>query len=180
MPTAVDSLFNYFNIRYSILFLSLYLLNPGSNATSLQVNLSLSNWGQCHEDVGENGVIVPCSLNLALIQMSGQIHSVVTSLPVVEQSHSLGVCLSVHLCICVEKKNQLDVTECFIALMIRSARFGHFYAHHQELETICVLLPPMVCGAWLHDLSCNIPLPGRIACCTAPDPRHPATKHCTP
>ena len=30
---------------------------------------------------------------------------------------------------CVEKKNQLDVTECFIALMICSTCFGHFYAH---------------------------------------------------
>ena len=59
------------------------------------------------------------------------------------------VCLSVHCCICVENKNQLDVTECFIALMIRSTCFGHFYAHHQELESICVLLPPMVCSAWL-------------------------------
>ena len=47
------------------------------------------------------------------------------------------------------EENQLDVTECFIALMIRSTCFGHFYAHHQELETICVLLPPMVCSAWL-------------------------------
>ena len=60
------------------------------------------------------------------------------------------VCLSVHRCICVEKKNQLDATECFIALMICLTCFGHFYAHHQELETICVLLPPMVwCSAWL-------------------------------
>ena len=50
---------------------------------------------------------------------------------------------------CVEKKNQLDVTECFIGLMICSTCFWHFYAHHQELETICVLLPPMVCSAWL-------------------------------
>ena len=58
------------------------------------------------------------------------------------------VCLCVHRCICVEKKNQLDVTECFIALMICSTCFGHFYAHHQELETICVLLPPTVCSAW--------------------------------
>jgi hypothetical protein len=30
----------------------------------------------------------------------------------------------------------------------------------------------------LHD-SCSIPLPGRTACCLAPDPRQPATKHCT-
>ena len=45
------------------------------------------------------------------------------------------------------EENQQDVTECFIALMIRSTCFGHFYAHHQKLETICVLLPPMVCSA---------------------------------
>ena len=51
--------------------------------------------------------------------------------------------------ICIEKKNQLDVTECFIALMICSTCFGHFYAHHQEFETMCVLLPPTVCSAWL-------------------------------
>jgi len=59
------------------------------------------------------------------------------------------VCLSVHRCICVEKKNQLDATEWFIALIICSACFGNFYAHHQELETIGVLLPPMVCTSWL-------------------------------
>jgi hypothetical protein len=49
--------------------------------------------------------------------------------------------------ICVEKKNQLDVTEWFIALILHSTCFGHFYAHHQELETACVLLPPMVGSA---------------------------------
>ena len=62
-------------------------------------------------------------------------------------SYKLDVCLSVHRCICVEKKTQLDVTEYFIALMTCSTCFGHFYAHHQELETTCVLLPPMVCSA---------------------------------
>jgi len=46
---------------------------------------------------------------------------------------NLNVCLSVHRCICVEKKTELDVTEWFIALMICSTCFGHFYAHHQEL-----------------------------------------------
>ena len=56
------------------------------------------------------------------------------------------VCLSVHRCLCVEK-NQLDATEWFTALIICSTCFGHFYAHNQELETICVLLPPMVCSA---------------------------------
>ena len=59
----------------------------------------------------------------------------------------LDVCLSVLRCICVDKKNQLDATEWFIALIICSTRFGHFYAHHKEIETICVLLPPMVCDA---------------------------------
>ena len=57
------------------------------------------------------------------------------------------MCLSVHLCICVEKKIQLDATEWFIALRICSKFFGHFYAHHQELESICVLLMPMVRNA---------------------------------
>jgi hypothetical protein len=49
--------------------------------------------------------------------------------------------------------NQLDVTEWFIALIVCSTFFWHFYAHHQELETILVLfaaygvsyLPHMVC-----------------------------------
>ena len=48
---------------------------------------------------------------------------------------------------CVEKKNQLDATELFISLIICSTFFGDFYAHHQELETICVLLLPTVCDA---------------------------------
>jgi len=43
--------------------------------------------------------------------------------------------------------NQLDATECFIALIICSTCFGHLYAHHQELETILVLLPHTVCSA---------------------------------
>jgi len=63
----------------------------------------------------------------------------------------LDVCLSVQRCICVEKKIHLDATEWFIALIICSTSFGHFYAHHQELETICVLLPPMVCDALVAD-----------------------------
>ena len=39
------------------------------------------------------------------------------------------------------EENQLDATEFFIALIIFSTCFGQFYAHHQELETILVLLP---------------------------------------
>ena len=45
------------------------------------------------------------------------------------------------------EENQLDATECFIAPIIFSTCFGHLYAHHQELETILVLLPHMVCNA---------------------------------
>jgi hypothetical protein len=37
-----------------------------------------------------------------------------------------------------------DVTWCFIVLMNCSTCFGHSYAHHQEPETI----PVLVCGAW--------------------------------
>jgi len=44
------------------------------------------------------------------------------------------------------EENQIDVTEWFIALIICSTCFGHLYAHHQELDTILVLLPHMVCS----------------------------------
>ena len=47
----------------------------------------------------------------------------------------------------VEKKNQLDATECLITLIISSTSFGHLFAHHQELEIILVLLPHMLCNA---------------------------------
>ena len=57
------------------------------------------------------------------------------------------VCVSVHRCICVEKKKQLDATEWFIALITSSKYFGQRYAHHQELEIVYVLLPSMVCNA---------------------------------
>ena len=66
-----------------------------------------------------------------------------------KQLNILDVCLSVHHCISVEKKNQLDVTEWFIALIICSTYFGHFCSHHQELETVCVLLPLMACNVFV-------------------------------
>jgi len=45
------------------------------------------------------------------------------------------------------EENQLDATECFIALIICSTCFGHIYGHHQELETVFVLLLHVVCNA---------------------------------
>ena len=45
------------------------------------------------------------------------------------------------------EENHLDATEWHIALIICSTCFGHLYAHHQELETILLLLPYMVCNA---------------------------------
>jgi len=45
------------------------------------------------------------------------------------------------------EENQLFATEWFIALIICSTCFGHLHAHHQELKTILVLLPYMVCNA---------------------------------
>jgi len=44
------------------------------------------------------------------------------------------------------EENELDATECFIALIICSTCFGHLYAHHQKLENILVLLPHIVCS----------------------------------
>jgi len=37
------------------------------------------------------------------------------------------------------EKIQIDATQWFIELIIRSTYFGHFYAHHQELQTIQVI-----------------------------------------
>ena len=45
------------------------------------------------------------------------------------------------------EENQLDATECFIAIIICSTCFRYSYAHHRELENILVLLPHMVCNA---------------------------------
>ena len=45
------------------------------------------------------------------------------------------------------EENQQYAIEWFIALIICPTCFGHLYAHHQELETILVLLPRMVCNA---------------------------------
>ena len=58
----------------------------------------------------------------------------------------------INFCICVQKKNQLDATEWFIALIICSTCFGHFYAHHQELETISLItaygVQCLAAGCW--------------------------------
>ena len=60
------------------------------------------------------------------------------------------MCLSVHRCICVEKKNNLDATEGFIALIICSTGIGQFFAHHQELETLYVYYCRLWCAMpWL-------------------------------
>ena len=81
-----------------------------------------------------------------------------------------------HRCICVEKKNQLDATEWFIALIICSACFGYFYSHHQECETICVLFPPMVCdvvvvGGQVQDSRLYVRDEG---CCSNAVEQHPS------
>ena len=71
------------------------------------------------------------------------------------------------------EKNQLDATECFIVIIICSTCFGHSYAHHQEIETILVLLPHMVCNALVAG---GRLLGVEIACCSTPNSRPPATK----
>jgi len=81
------------------------------------------------------------------------------------------------------EENQLYATEWFITPIICSTCFGHLYAHHQELETILVLLPHMVgnvlvAGGRRDEGECSSSLshPGHIACCPTPDRRPPATK----
>ena len=36
----------------------------------------------------------------------------------------------------LKNKNAIDATYYFIALLIGSTCFGHYYAHHQELATL--------------------------------------------
>ena len=88
------------------------------------------------------------------------------------------MCLSVHRCICIQKKNQPDATEWFIALIICSTCFGHFYVHHQEVETICVLLPPMVSCAWLLVVGGQVQdsrlCVQKEGCCTTAVGQHPS------
>jgi len=79
------------------------------------------------------------------------------------------------------EENQLNATEWFIALLICLTCFGHLCAHHQELETILVLLPYMVCnalvgGGQLLGAGQQAMRSGRIACCPAPNRRPPPTK----
>ena len=54
----------------------------------------------------------------------------------------------------MEIKYLLDATEVFIAdLIARSTRFGHHYAHHQELKSIIQWLLPVVFRAVVFKLS---------------------------
>ena len=88
------------------------------------------------------------------------------------------------LCLKRTEEHQLDAIEWFMALTICSTCFGHFYAHHQELETILVLLPHMMCNALVvcgrllgAEQQAMRPGWGKcIACCSAPDRRPPTTK----
>jgi len=40
----------------------------------------------------------------------------------------------------LKNKNQLDATYYFIVLLIGSTYFVHYYAHHQELATIMLII----------------------------------------
>ena len=60
------------------------------------------------------------------------------------QVHGNRLCVRAEGCFSTD---QLDVNEWFIALTICSTCFGHLYAHHQELYTMCVLFLPVVCNA---------------------------------
>jgi hypothetical protein len=61
-------------------------------------------------------------------------------------------------------------------LMIRSTRFGHYYAHHQELETI-QMAPGCGTSPWLWQVAglvhgCRFKRPGRGM---LHDVQHPST-----
>jgi len=58
-----------------------------------------------------------------------------------------SVTLSDFFDISVEKKTSYMLLNALFQLKSAQTCFGHSYAHHQELETILVLLPHMVCDA---------------------------------
>ena len=71
------------------------------------------------------------------------------------REYNIGMCRMCHLQKLsnqyVEIKCQLDTTEVFIAdLTACSTRFGHHYAHHQELKSIIRWLLLVVFGAVLQ------------------------------
>jgi len=86
----------------------------------------------------------------------------------------LGGCPSTRSCVVIYKlykhreENQLDATECFIALIICSTCFGNVYAHHQKLETILVLLQHTVC---------NVSSPSSQMHCLPPCLQQPTTSN---
>ena len=47
----------------------------------------------------------------------------------------------------IRNEDQLDATQCFIELVTCSTRFGHVYAHHQELATL-LLVCHVACNSW--------------------------------
>ena len=48
-------------------------------------------------------------------------------------------CLFVRTWSYMKNKNDIDATYYFIVLLIGSTCFGHYYAHHQELENIMLI-----------------------------------------
>jgi len=74
---------------------------------------------------------------------------------------------NIERCKCREE-NQLDATECFIALIICSTCFGH---PPSGTRRYCVQ-DEGDCATQSH----NLPHPGHIACCPACNSRPPATK----
>ena len=61
-------------------------------------------------------------------------------------------------------KNQLDATCYFIVLLIGSTRFGHYYAHHQELANIMLITTLVVSFCKDGEGSVNVKLWFLVVC----------------
>jgi hypothetical protein len=79
----------------------------------------------------------------------------------------------------MRREDQLDATQWYIALIICSTCFGHFYAHHQELETILVLLPHVVCNALVAAPAASL-IPDAQPAALLLTADHQQTRHYTP
>ena len=137
-----------------------------------------------------------------LVDVSCSTYAVALALTRYVSNKSQGkrdVSLSVHRCICVENKNQLDATEWFFCTYNMLNMFRALLCPSSGArDYVCVItaygVQCLVAGCWgsvqgsrlciqeegcCTTLSCNISLPGRMACCLdlTPNNQRPSTAH---
>jgi len=87
------------------------------------------------------------------------------------------VCECLHLTTCFRLSREEKPTRCLWMVYCTYNMLNMFWALLCPSSGACDYMCVQEEGCCT---SCSIPLSGCIACCPAPDPRQPATKHCKP